>query len=85
MKIDPNSPAFPLNEEITDRLDQGIKIYTGLTIRAELAARAMQGILSKGEAIMSSGETSYHPDNIATYALACADALIAEINKDQSL
>jgi len=33
-----NQPAYPVSEEVTERIDQDIKIYTGLTKREWLAA-----------------------------------------------
>lgn len=39
-------PAFPISEEETDRIEEGVDIFTGITIRDYFAAKAMQGLLS---------------------------------------
>lgn len=69
--IDKNEPAYPVIEEESFRGN----ICTGLTIRAELAARAMQGFLSSNE----------WADEIETAikSVKYADALIAELNKGE--
>jgi hypothetical protein len=67
-------PAFPINEETTDRVDSGINIYTGLTKREYFAAMAMQGLLSNKNA--TSGN---NPDYIATRALQHANELLKQL------
>lgn len=66
MKINPDDPAFPLPSFGEP----------GLTIRAELAARAMQGLLASREG------SSLDYEQVASEAVRCADALIAELNKE---
>lgn len=68
--IDPNAQARPYAAE------WGYK--DGLTIRQELAARAMQGLLSSWG---SHDVTSL--EEIASDAVRAADALIAELNKSE--
>lgn len=66
MKLDPNAPAYP-----TDEFTQA---SPGLTIRAELAARAMQALIA-----------AHYPIDVAstyTKAMECADNLIAELNRE---
>lgn len=86
MKINPNDPAFP------DPIRGGEYGYhnqsprrepMGLTIRAELAARAMQGLLSASSIRVETGRALEAEDvwHIAKEAVMCADALIAELNK----
>lgn len=59
---------------------------TVLSIRAELAARAMQGILANEKGSMTSESTrSFHPEDIAKYAVKCADELIKKLNKDEKI
>jgi hypothetical protein len=67
---DPNAPAFPqyaVNEEC--------EFLPGLTIRAELAARMMQGFIA------SPVETGRTPAGLAKHSIAMADALITELNR----
>lgn len=76
--IQPNDPALPtLNY---DTLSDGTPIHytdkSGISIRAELAARAMQGILSNGSLFYADD-----PEEMAFKAVKCADALIEELNK----
>jgi len=71
--IDKNEPAYPVIEEESFRGN----ICVGLTIRAELAARAMHGMLA-GDV-----HCTTNPSNIAKYAVKYADALIAELNKGE--
>lgn len=86
MKIDANAPAQPVSRRFNENyMDVGGYARTravqvlagGLTIRAELAARAMQGILASGM------YGSMH-EVVAELAIQCADALIAELNKTAS-
>ena len=76
----PLLPAFPVDEETTDRIDEGIFIYSGLTKREYFAAKSMQGLLANSE-------TGYpiradvNPVTIATGAIAYADALLNELEK----
>lgn len=75
--INPNDPAFPtqLYNEISGK-PNGFR--EGLSIRAELAARAMQGLL----AAWGQHDVTDFKD-IASDAVMCADALILELNKPQ--
>lgn len=66
---DPNDRAFPFDYVQPEKA-------WGLTKREYFAAMAMQGLLSEQE---------YHKwirTEYATEAVACADALIAELNKE---
>lgn len=71
MKTNPNEPANPISEEETDRIDAGVKIYSGLTKREHFAAMAMQGLLAAGA----------HYSTLSEKAVVIADALIIELNK----
>ena len=69
-------PAAPISEEETDRVLDGVKIFTGLTKREYFAAKAMQGILAK-----------YGPDEqevnlTANDAVKHADALLKELKEE---
>lgn len=80
--INPNDPAFPFAWEGKQTEDgKEISIVThkqsGLSIRAELAARAMQGYLSA----QHRGYNKDTLDWIAKASVEYADALIAELNK----
>ena len=87
MKIDPNAPAYP----IVDNQVHAI----GLTIRAEIASRAMAALIQKTvinvdgqrDAAYHGGFTAPTQDGeeweAARDALAFADALIAELNREE--
>jgi len=72
-----NEPAYPVNEEETDRIDAGIKIYSGLSKREYFAAMAMQGLCS--DAAIDATYEAY-----ADMAVKSADALIAALDTDRS-
>lgn len=86
-------PAQPISEEMTDRIDEGVKIYSGLTIKQELAARAMQAMLSSKYVadFASEGRDKLNKDYFVSQkdAIACcaneyADALIESWEKDNA-
>lgn len=72
MKLDPNAPAFPVLS-----IDSWGKPHVsgGLTVRQEFAKVAMQELSSLAD-------LSY--EKIAEMAVKQADALIAELNKEQA-
>jgi len=67
MKINPNDPAMPIQAPCITK--------GGLSIRAELAARAMQALISSGD--------MQDAINIAKDAISYADILITELNKTE--
>lgn len=67
-------------EHITRALRDGIKNAPGLTKRELFSALALQGILSGTSGVEAL--CSVHPTNWASTAVECADALIAELNKE---
>jgi hypothetical protein len=69
MKIDPNEPAFP---SYSDQCGPA----HGMTIRTEIASRILAGF-------MASQIYRGSPEETACAAIECADALIAELNKEQ--
>lgn len=73
-KIDPNEPALPITEEST----KGISVSPGLTIRAEFAARAMQGMMANPYIMGSKG---FDTNKAISACLYVADTLIAELDK----
>lgn len=85
----PNDPAFPT---IATTRTKGNDIYSvetnnfGLSIRAELAARAMQGMLSNKEALIAiasgtpEGAENWGAVMVAKLSIRYADALILELN-----
>lgn len=76
-----NQPAFPVNEEITDRVDAGTKIYTGLSKREYFAAMAMMGLIA-GK-LASPDITNSSPENVAHLSVQYAEALINELSTPQ--
>jgi hypothetical protein len=81
MKIYPNDPAFPYAAE------WGYK--PGLSIRAEIASRFMAAIIGSDNGLktiqkLASGEGTNSMSYLAEVAIDLTDALIAELNKEQS-
>lgn len=75
MTIDPNYPSIPCIYQNQDgTLDY--QSFTGLTIHAELAARAMQGMLANYEIINANSW-----EWIAKESVKMADELINQLNK----
>lgn len=73
-------PAFPISEEMTDRIDSGITIYTGLTKREYAAIMAMQNIDPPNE-FYGKKETE---ESYAKWAKKCvrmADELLKQLEK----
>lgn len=68
-RIYPNDPAMPHPNH------EGM---SGLSIREELAARAMQGILA-------GRVEKKRPEDIAKYAVKCADELIKKLNENEKV
>lgn len=71
-----DQPAHPINEEATDRVDAGVKIYTGLSKREEFARSAMQGMLAN--------PTLNYGDDFQTItfkAIKCADELLKQLEQ----
>lgn len=80
MIINPNDPAMPMmpygksyGGETTT-----IPATNGLTIRAEIAARAMQGIYAS---LKERAITKSMAKQVAMESVQASDALIAELNK----
>ena len=71
--IDPNASAYPRESMSNDSAEW----RGGLTIRAELAARAMEGLLSN-----NSLDSDVTRKTVAVMAVLMADALIEELNRD---
>lgn len=78
MKIDANAPAFP-SQPVTPRGEPDSP-NPGLTIRAEIASRVLPSVIT---ALSHEGQL---PSKVeaAEWALDFTDALIAELNKEQS-
>lgn len=79
MKTKSNAPAYP--QEWHQHCDDTTthEITGGLTKREYFAALAMQGVCA-GE-IECNSKISGNPEYTAQFAVQCADALIAELNK----
>lgn len=84
--IDPNASANPVSRRTKEKyMDEGgygrervVQVLAGgLTIRAELAARAMQGMLN------NPAYNDFMMRDIVHDAVQYADALIAELNKGE--
>jgi len=70
--MNPHDPAFPSAELFSDGSINGMN--RGLTIRAHFAGLAMQ-------AILPCQETTVSDQQLASWSVELADALIAELNK----
>ena len=71
--INPTDPAFPVHPQQTAREEYG------LTIRTELAARNMAAILAGDHA----GRSTLSTSTVIKRAIEHADALMAELNKEE--
>lgn len=72
-KINPESPAFPIF--LQEGLSHNSHVDAGLSIRAHIAAMAMQGLLASGDFT----DTAEHA--LAGLAVRQGDALIEQLNK----
>ncbi len=72
-------PAMPISEEDTDRIDVGVKIYTGLSKREHFAGLAMQAILSNS--CLIDNLTTCSVDWLVKKAAIVADAQLNELDK----
>lgn len=70
--IDPREPAFPCPFSPTDG-------FTGLTTREYLAAHALQGLLANPGVNLDASA-----DEVATWAIGNADALLAALAQEAS-
>jgi hypothetical protein len=69
-------PAFPISEEATDRLEEGVNIYYGLSKREYFAAKALQGLCA--------GRTEYEDSMIdANKAVELADLLLVALANER--
>ncbi len=84
MTIHPNAPAMPGGLHATEHHFGQPPYEPGLTIRAELAARAMQGLLANPTILNLASNFTAHPKAIAIEAIVCADALIAALNESEA-
>lgn len=84
MKITGNEPAMPRPYSHDERPSGGFEgdrpetfnAFTGLTIRQYLAAMAMQGFIAT-----YNNDAQPSEKEAVSFAVKCADALIAELNK----
>lgn len=78
---DKNLPAFPVTEEETDRLEEGIDIYYGLTKREYFAAKALQGLMVQSIAGNHNNGTKGFNQDRAKFAVNMADALLEALSE----
>ncbi len=74
-------PAFPrpLGEALGTISDS----YVGMSLRAWLAGMAMNGLLASNKEVMLQGKSQEANETTAAVAaVACADALISELEKE---
>lgn len=65
-----NRPAFPISEEETDRIEEGVYIYTGLTKLEYFAGQAMKGFCANPSLV------DWDEKQTSNTALEHADALL---------
>ncbi len=75
-------PAFPISGIGIDQAGNNIVLYDGMTLRDYFAAKAMQAIIGKVDAIIKS-ENPNRERAIAFGAYAYADAMLAEKEKSR--
>lgn len=73
-------PAMPISEEETDRVDAGVKVYTGLTKREMFAMAAMQGLLANEHALQRGIEFQAKCP-LSEQAVNMADALLDALER----
>ena len=88
--VNPNDPAFPTHILVRDKFGgdpHQMTKHPGMSIRTQLAAMAMQGILANSEMTtkiganyLTAGKCAIH---LAQLAKTYADALIEELNKEK--
>ncbi len=82
MKINPNAPAYPVDD--VDFNQNGIVVseHNGSTIRLKVAAMALQGMLAHSTRYKPrEGASNNWHEAISEEAVQLADSLIAELNK----
>ena len=72
-------PAMPISEEDTDRIDVGVKIYTGLTKLEDFTKAAMQGWLARCGNVPHT--VGLDPDEIAKVSISIAKAVLKQLDK----
>jgi len=83
-KIDGAAPAFPQSELVRDAEGKlSLEKLGGVSVRAYIAARAMQGIVANAHWSNQDRGGATWWDVIASDACTLADALIAELNKEE--
>lgn len=87
-----DKPAMPIDGEFwidSTQPELGLESYHGLTKREMFAMHAMQGILSnsggviQGNNYSGTGWCNSDANGLAKWSLECADALLAELEKQQ--
>lgn len=81
--MEPHEGAYPLIHRDTYAGHETHSI--GLTIRAEFSKAAMQGIVSNPRDWTVDGKRIITVDDAAVLAVEAADALIAELNKKETV
>jgi hypothetical protein len=76
-----NEPAYPISEEMTDRIDSGITIYTGLTKREYFSGLAMQGLLASFTEKSANGNWGTENKMVAEVSVMLADELLKQLEK----
>ena len=84
-RINGKLPAAPISEEETDRVFEGVEIYTGLTKREAFAMHAMQGLLSdKRNSDRLCNETTSRYKGVSRAAVDYADALLEALEQSKN-
>ena len=73
-----DKPSFPISEESTARVDEGVRIYYGLTKLEHFAGLAMQGLLANSNEEVN----NLMEKQVAEVSLSYAKALLTELEKE---
>lgn len=85
MKINPNAPAYPVDEVNFNQYGIIVDEQNGITIRLQIAAMALQGMLAHSTRYKPrKGASNNWHEAISEEAVQLADAIIAELNKSEA-
>ena len=85
MKINPNAPAYPVDKVNFNQYGIIVDEQNGITIRLQIAAMALQGMLAHSTRYKPrKGASNNWHEAISEEAVQLADAIIAELNKSEA-
>lgn len=85
MKINTNAPAYPVDEVNFNQNGIMVEEQNGITIRLQIAAMALQGMLAHSTRYKPrKGASNNWHEAISEEAIQLADSLIAELNRTEA-